>query len=272
MARLAQSEIDSYQENGFVVPKFRLSGEKLEKLQAALDATLRDNAEIRPEKLVSVHIAGQNREGVVGHSAFLDLAHDQDILDLVSAVLGEDLILWGCQVFCKPAGDGLEVPWHQDGQYWPIRPLANCSVWLALDDSKIENGCLRVIPGSHKKAELFPHILETRGNLTLNQRVDDASFAVETAADVELEAGQMSLHDVYMIHGSNPNTSSKRRAGVVLRYMPATSHFKRDMYDTTDKNGFLVDFSTRPLWLVRGQDRTGKNDFNTGHDISRKAG
>ena len=69
-----------------------------------------------------------------------------EIVELVSGVLGDDIILWGCHVFCKPAEQGYETPGHQDGHYWPIRPLANCTVWVALEASTVENGCLRVIP------------------------------------------------------------------------------------------------------------------------------
>jgi hypothetical protein len=70
---------------------------------------------VRPEKLVSAHIDGDNGEGVRGSRAFLDLARDPEIVELVSGVLGDDVILWGCHVFCKPAVEGYETPWHQDG-------------------------------------------------------------------------------------------------------------------------------------------------------------
>jgi ectoine hydroxylase-related dioxygenase (phytanoyl-CoA dioxygenase family) len=83
-------------------------------------------------------VEGDNGEGVRGSRAFLDLARDPEIVELVSGVLGEDLILWGCHVFCKPAAEGYETPWHQDGHYWPIRPLANCTVWVALEESSRE--------------------------------------------------------------------------------------------------------------------------------------
>ena len=80
---------------------------------------------------LSAHIerAGRvNGEGVRGVAAFLDLARDPALVELVSGVIGDDLILWGAQVFCKPASGGFETPWHQDGHYWPIRPLATCTV------------------------------------------------------------------------------------------------------------------------------------------------
>ena len=139
MARLTDDEIDRYRADGWVVPAWRLPARRTDEMRDALDALLRDNPGVRPEKLVSAHIEGDNGEGVRGSRAFLDLARDPEIVELVSGVLGEDVILWGCHVFCKPAVEGYETPWHQDGHYWPIRPLATCTVWVALEESKVEN-------------------------------------------------------------------------------------------------------------------------------------
>ncbi|HEX6690743.1 MAG TPA: phytanoyl-CoA dioxygenase family protein, partial [Burkholderiales bacterium] len=91
------------------------------------------------------------------------------------------------------------------------------------------------------------------------------AFDEATAVDVELEPGQMSLHDVYMIHGAAVNRSPMRRAGVAIRYMPGSSVFERDLIKPSSNSGYLVDFSTRPLWLLKGRDRTGRNDFTIGH-------
>lgn len=265
MAGLDASEKARYRDEGYVVPRYRLPAARVDALREVLDRLIRDNPTIRPERLVSIHIEGKNAEGVRGSKAFLELAQDEAILDLVADVIGPDIILWGCQIFCKPGGDGMEVPWHQDGQYWPIRPIATCTAWIALDPSTRENGCLRVIPGSHRGKVLHPHLTEDRKDLVLTQRAVDGTFDEATAVDLELEPGQMSLHDVYMIHGSAPNRSPKRRAGVAIRYMPATSHFDRQLIATNDKSGYTVDFARRPLWLLRGRDRTGRNDFSIGH-------
>ncbi|MEQ8354865.1 MAG: phytanoyl-CoA dioxygenase family protein [Kiloniellaceae bacterium] len=270
MAELSAQEVAAYQRDGILIPNYRLPAAQLAGLRAALDAVIAANPSVRPEQLVSAHIAhnderGANEEGVRGHSAFLEIARDPDLLDLVAQVIGEDIVLWGCHIFCKPGGDGREVPWHQDGHYWPIRPLANCTLWLALDDSRVENGCLRVIPGSHRGNTLHPHLREERPGLALNQTIDPALMDEAEALDVELEAGQFSLHDVHLIHGSNPNRSPKRRAGVAIRYMPATSHFDRGIFEVGAQSGLHVDFATRPLWLLRGVDRSGRNDFTIGH-------
>jgi hypothetical protein len=265
MALLTADEITRYREEGWVRPSYRLPQARVALMRDALDDLIRRNPGVRPEKLVSAHVEGDNGEGVNGSAAFLELARDPDLVELVSGVIGDDVILWGCHVFCKPAGNGYETPWHQDGHYWPIRPLATCTVWVALEDSDKGNGCLRVIPGSHKERQLHEHLHEDRADLTLQQRLAPGTFDEGTAADIELAAGQMSLHDVYMIHGARPNTSDRRRTGVALRYMPSASVFDRTLKPVDGKTGVAVDFARRPLWLVRGVDRSGRNDFSIGH-------
>ena len=265
MARLHADEIAHYRSEGWVIPRFRLPPARVALMVEALETLLRDNPGVRPEKLVSAHVEGDNGEGVRGSRAFLDLARDPELVELVSGVIGEDVILWGCHVFCKPAVEGFETPWHQDGHYWPIRPLANCTVWVALEESTVENGCLRVIPRSHIGRHLHDHLHEDRSDLTLNQRMAEGSFDEASAVDLELQPGQISLHDVYMIHGAKANTSGKRRTGAALRYMPSTSVFERDLRPVDGQTGVPVNFARRPLWLLKGVDRSGRNDFKVGH-------
>ena len=265
MARLAAAEVARYHAEGWVIPAFRLPEAQVQGLREALDQLLRDNPGVRPEKLVSAHIEGDNGEGVRGSARFLELAQDPALVELVSGVIGDDVILWGCHVFCKPAAEGYETPWHQDGHYWPIRPLATCTVWVALEPSTRDNGCLRVVPGSHRAQRLHEHLTEDRNDLTLNQRLAAGSFDESRAVDIELQPGQMSLHDVYMIHGAAANRSAQRRTGVALRYMPASSVFERHLRPADGNSGVPVDFSRRPLWLLRGVDRSGRNDFEVGH-------
>ncbi len=268
MAQLSAPEVAHYQELGYVVPQFRMDSARMAQMVDALDELIRQNPGVRPEKLVSAHVEGGeagNAEGVRGSRQFLELAMDPALVELVSGVIGDDVILWGCHVFCKPAGDGFETPWHQDGHYWPIRPLATCTVWLALEPSTRANGCLRVIPGSHRGRQLFDHLHEDRSDLTLNQRLAPQTFEVSNAVDLELQPGQMSLHDVYMIHGAAANRSTQRRTGVALRYMPSRSVFERHLRPVDGQSGMPVNFAQRPIWLLRGVDRSGRNDFHVGH-------
>ena len=130
---LSASEIAEYERAGWIRPDFTLPSDVVDGLHAALARVLAANPSHRPENLMNVHMA-DSPEGVQGDPAFLELATYDGIVERVAELIGPDIILWGCALFCKPAGTGLEVPWHQDGRYWPIRPLATCTVWVALDD------------------------------------------------------------------------------------------------------------------------------------------
>jgi hypothetical protein len=261
---LTEKEICTYREEGLVIPRYQLPAEVFGKLREDCERLIRDNPEVRPEKLMNAHLEklpGRD-EGLRGGGRILCYATRSDILDLVAQLIGPDIVLWGSQMFAKPGGDGMEVPWHQDGHYWPIRPLAAITVWIAIDDSTAENGCMRYIPGSHKSGVLS-HYLDERRDLALSRSIQKDLFDEAKAKDHSLLAGQMSLHDVFLIHGSNANRSSKRRAGLTFRYMPATSHFDRSFGSRTEE-GF-VDFSRRPIFLVRGVNRHPGNDFQVGH-------
>jgi chlorinating enzyme len=255
MTVLTERELEGYRETGYLVPQYRLSPEQIQSLRDAVEHVIAANPGVRPEKLVNVHKAGRNPQGLMGDARFLELGRDPNLLDIVSDILGPDIILWGAQLMCKPVGESLKFPWHQDGAAWAIDPLATCTAWVALDDSCADNGCLRLIPGSHRERRLLQHESDESKDLVFPYKVAKAEFDEARAVDVELEAGRLVLFDVYMVHGSNHNRSRSRRAAIAYRYMPGTSCLD------------LSRFAPRPLWLVRGEDRTGRNDFRIYHDM-----
>ena len=168
-----------------------------------------------------------------GQAAFLELASMPEIAELAGACLGtENVILWACQIFCKPAGTGKSVPWHQDGQYWPIEPLRAVTAWIALDRSDEECGARRLVPGTHAaEPVLIPHVQRIDPGAAISYVADPALLdeaLLASAATLTLEPGQLSLHDAMVLHGSGGNTSARRRAGVAATFMPAECHFYRD--------------------------------------------
>ena len=262
--KLSQAQIAAYQRDGLVVPSCRIPPGTLNRMRESLEKLLRDNADIAPESLVCPHIPYGSTHDAAAAAQWFNYASNPHILDLVEQLIGPDIVLWGSQVFCKPALSGKAIPWHQDGQYWPIKPRATCSVWVAIDDAMPENGCMRYIPGSHASAAVYAHRVSGRADVVLDQEVEPELFDSGIARDDMLEAGQFSLHDVYLIHGSDANRSPKRRAAFVIRYMPASSLFVRMAGDEHNQAGVSFSMSKRPVWLLRGRDRAG-NDFNVGH-------
>ncbi len=263
--RLNQHDLERYRRDGLLKSPWRIPDAQLGHMRESLDKLLRDNAHLAPETLVCPHIPYGRSHDEAAAAQWLEYARHPGILDLVGQLIGEDIILWGSQVFCKPPRTGKAIPWHQDGQYWPIRPIATCSVWVALDDATPENGCMRFIPGSHASGSIYRHRLSDRSDVVLNQEVDPLQFDELSGRDDMLRAGEFSLHDVYLIHGSNANHSPRRRAGFVIRYMPATSVFERTAGDEHVQSGVTFSMSKRPIWLLRGKDRTARNDFAVGH-------
>lgn len=263
-ARLTEAELAKYDRDGYVVPDYRIPEDMLTEMRTALDALMEANPHLAADNMLCPHLVGAGVQSLNGDRVWLDFAAYPEILDMVEQLIGPDFLLWGTTVFGKPAFSGKEVPWHQDGEYWPIRPLATCSAWIALDDTTPENGCLRVIPGSHKDKRVRSHHTDDGDHLALNQALDTSEYREEDAADIILKAGQVSFHDVYLVHGSDPNRSPNRRAGFVCRFMPTTSHFDHSYGAELQERSKIVDFSNRRVILMRGKDACGKNDFSVG--------
>lgn len=252
MAGLTDEQKAQYLEDGYCIPDARLSADMLADLKAAHDRLVARNPEFRD---YCSHVLAFDL-------AFLNVARQPMVMDPVEDVLGPDIALWNSSFFAKPAKDGRATPWHQDGEYWPIRPLATCTVWIAIDDATPENGCLRLIKGSHKDKRLARHTTNPAENLTLHQELAADEFDDADAVDLVLEAGQFSLHDVYLYHGSEANVSDKSRRGMTLRYMPTTSVFDRAFARRLHKEKGVTDHTDRTTFLMRGRDRSGENDFS----------
>jgi ectoine hydroxylase-related dioxygenase (phytanoyl-CoA dioxygenase family) len=261
---LTKQELEHYREHGYVIPAFHLPPDLLARLKRAVGETIDRYTDVRPEDLANPHMQPPTSGTAI--NPFMAAARHPAILDMIEQVLGPDIVLWITRILAKPARVGREVPWHQDGEYWPMRPLATCSVWIAVDEATTENGCMRFIAGSHKQRELYRHHQTDRENLVLNLELDADQFDESKAVNVVLEPGQMSLHDVRLIHGSLANNSGHRRAALIMRYMPATSHYDRSLVSARRDNS-PFNILHQPLWLMRGVDRSGKNDFTHGHDM-----
>lgn len=259
---LSDRELREYNEQGLVVPRCCLGKTYIARLQRLVESTLditcaRDppvQMPVGPHLPTNLYAAhGMPIPDQLARD-WMGLARHPDILGMVRSVLGPDVILWGAQLFHKRAGDGLEVPWHQDGRYWPIHPPATCSVWVSIDAADEENGAMGWIPRSHTTRRLFQHRTDDSDSLALNQVLDlkRESLREDEAKLNELEAGQFSLHDVFLVHNSAANRSGRRRAGFVMRYMPCSSVFDPERLPNGIRNSSAANFR-RPICLVSGQ-------------------
>lgn len=230
---------------------------------AATHKLIADRPELVDQSIVGPHLAGGGMHGLYTDGTFLDVATDARLLDAVEQICGPDLILWNTLVFYKRSERGPKVPWHRDAYGSSIDPTATTSVWIAVTESTVDNGCLRFIPGSHLTDDPGVHDSTPRPNEMFSAALDPASFDETAAIDVELEPGQVVIFDIHTIHGSQPNNGTVPRAGYACRYMPGTSVYHHDRVEVRDQPGY--GHESRALMLVRGEDRTGRNDFERGH-------
>jgi ectoine hydroxylase-related dioxygenase (phytanoyl-CoA dioxygenase family) len=262
---LSDDEIAAYRRDGYVVPRFRLEGGDLEALQQAVGEVVSDNPGLLDQAIVSPHIRGSGVQGLEVRSPdyWMRIASHPKIVDMVAQVVGPDIILWGSTLFYKRALAGPETGWHRDGQVWPIKPLETTTVWIAATESNTQNGCLRVIPGSHSARRVGEHVFQDRKDMIVRRSLAQDEFDESLSRDIELEPGQMVMFDVYTVHGAAHNRGTIPRAGYALRFMPATSHFDHEGAEHRGEPGYAHD--TRALVLMRGADRSGRNDFRRGH-------
>jgi len=146
------------------------------------------------------------------------LAHPK-IVACVADLLGQNVIGWGSHFFCKLPRDGRQVTWHQDASYWPLTPTRTVTVWLAIDDADRENACMRFVPGSHRLGLIEARSSNASEGNVLNQTIEDINRFGEPV-DVQLSAGEISIHSDLLLHGSEANDSDRRRCGLTLRYAP----------------------------------------------------
>jgi hypothetical protein len=256
---LTEREIETYSRDGILIPEFRLAPPELQRLQTLTRNLASDNPGLLRAPYVSPVVAQGHR---TDPAAWMAVARHPRLLDLVEQLLGPDLILWSTVMFYKDAGRTPLTPYHQDGPSFPIKPLESVLLWIAVFDSVVENGALRVIPGSHAGRKLYEtHDYDDGAAFTAGQlAVKESLFDAARARDIELEAGQMAVFSPYLIHGAGPNLGKRVRAGYALRYMPSTSIYDRQ-WAAQEPGRFAPGASTRPIFLVRGMDRSGVNQL-----------
>jgi non-haem Fe2+, alpha-ketoglutarate-dependent halogenase len=234
MKRLTEELVQQYRDTGYLSPIRVLTTAEALQTRARLEAF---EAGAGP-------LAGKLRQK--SHLLFTwlnDLIRHPRILDAVEDIVGPDILCWGTSFFIKEPHNPAFVSWHQDSTYWGLEPADIVTAWIAFSDSTTDNGAMRVVPGSHTMAQV-PHRDTFRPDNLLSRGQEVMVDVNDSDADtLTLEAGEMSLHHVRLIHGSEPNPSDQRRIGFAIRYLPT---YVRQVAGSHD-------WAT----LVRGLDRYG---------------
>ncbi len=200
---LSRGQIEAFNKDGY-----------LKGIRVFNEAEIAGHRQYFDELLARVLAAGGDSYSIstahLKYGKVYDLLTHPRIVASVRDLLGENVVGWGSHYFCKMPGDGKHVAWHQDASYWPLTPSKTVTVWLAIDDADRENACMQFIAGTHHFGHLTYHMTEEAGNV-LNQKVENIEQFGQPV-DVELKAGEVSLHTDLLLHGSEANASTAAAA------------------------------------------------------------
>lgn len=207
------SVLRDFDRDGYVIFRDVLDPELINEVNGHVAWLQQRHPEVRPEQL--------GHEFLRDDPFWLRLVSDDRLLDIAQLFVGPDIALFASHYISKPPHSGQPVLWHQDGAFWPLDPMRVVTLWLAVDHSTPDNGCVRVIPGSHRQD--FGAMREA----TEVDNVLGKEIAVEVdesqAVDMVLRPGDVEVHHPNIVHGSEPNTSPHRRCGLSIRYIPTST-------------------------------------------------
>ncbi|MCB9232374.1 MAG: phytanoyl-CoA dioxygenase family protein [Bacteroidia bacterium] len=236
---LSPQQISHFRDEGTLFPVPVLSPEEVEYfreniLRMEARAALSDE----PNLLGEAHLHFPWAYQLATHPRILDVAED---------LLGPDVLVHSTTLFHKKPGQGTYASWHQDGYFMDLSEPEFITLWVAFTDSTPENGCVRVLPGTHK----LRHIEHGKDNISPQNMLGSGlqvkqEFDLSQARDVVLKPGELSVHHVFTVHGSDPNNSNQSRMGYVIKLLPAR---------------VSQSFPHFEVILARGEDRFGHFDL-----------
>jgi phytanoyl-CoA hydroxylase len=230
---------EEFEREGYTIFRNVLDPALIDEASQHVDWLLARNPRLRPELL---------DHELLGNDPFwLRLVSDPHLLDIAQLFIGPDIALFASHYISKPPYDGKAVLWHQDGSYWPLAPMEVVSLWVAVDDSTPENGCMRVVPRSQN---LDLQRMHRRNDVdsVFGSGMETSLVEEAAAVDVTLKRGDVSVHHPNIIHGSNANCSPQRRCGLTIRYIPTRTRI-------------ISDEPWPSAFLLRGKAVAGINDY-----------
>ena len=215
---LTENQINFFRDNGYLCPFEGISQEDASVLCHDLAEYEKTHGHNATEIITKSHLLFPRAFVYTRRNAILDAVED---------LIGPDILIFSSRFWIKPGSDGSYVSWHQDSAYFGLEPNELVTVWLALTESTIENGCLRVIPRTHLGQTYSHDETPDERNLLARsqsiQNIDDSN-----AVDLELNAGQFSIHHERIVHGSLPNHTDSPRIGLGLFCMATSTRSTLD--------------------------------------------
>ncbi len=227
LVNLPRTWLDRFREDGFVSLGTVLTEPELRQYQTRFDALFYATAgDTRPEVRDLAEMRGRPAGPPMlqrinlweADELFRSIANRADLFSLARSAVGTDVRLFRDQGFYKPGG-GSEIYLHQDNRYWHLEPAQAVTIWIALDDTTVTNGCVHYVRGSHRF-----------GAVKHNRAADGASILLEVprgelvTVPVPISAGACVMHHCLTLHGSAANTTQRPRRAYSLQYAALGAH------------------------------------------------
>ena len=250
---LTIQDIEKYNSKGFVAPFNAFSTDETIKVREKVDnlfAKLQSYEDGRDSYSIDCY---QHKSKTIW-----DIVNTEKILNHVQDLIGPNIICWASHFFNKLPKDNRPVPYHQDAAYWLLSPARTATVWLAIDDTDLDNAPMEFLPGSHKVGPL-PWKVTDKKNPVLNQEILGLEKFDKPYLNV-LRAGDFSLHADMIAHGSIPNASNRRRCGLTIRYCnPSATKPLHPMY--AQKAILCRGEKPSGLWKECKTEKPGEDDL-----------
>lgn len=203
-----------YARDGFAIFRNAIGPDVIAEARGHIDWLQSRHPTLRPEHF--------HHPLMLNDAFWVRLVTDPALVAIAQVFLGTDIACFTSHYISKPPHDGQAVLWHQDGAYWNLQPMEALTIWLAVDDSDCDNGCLRMIPRSHTGAMRAVVKRDDVPNMLFSS-VDPCHVDESDAVDIQLKAGDVSVHHPLIVHGSEANRSARRRCGLDIGYIRATT-------------------------------------------------
>jgi len=208
MTGLTAKQLEHYKNKGYISPVNALSVTEAQEIREEIE---------KIEKNWPGALEGINRNYVHLISPILNkVCLNKNILDAVESIIGKNILICGTTLFIKNPNEKGFVSFHQDAKYIGLEPHNWVTVWLAVTNTNEKNGCMRMLPGSHKEnLKTHEQKFDENNLLTRGQTIIDVPL--DKTVPIILKAGQVSLHHPTIVHGSGLNQSNDRRIGFVIQ-------------------------------------------------------
>jgi phytanoyl-CoA hydroxylase len=241
---LTKQQVKDFERNGFLKGDIMLDEDEVELLREELDLVMEGKSVKKPvlnhnmlegdslydnmKMTVSAKVVQIVNIWMASDAFFKHTAHPQICEEIAQLCQTDTVRVWHDQIQYKPPVTGGPTIWHQDHPAWPIiQPADLVSAWVALDDATVENGCMWMVPGSHKWGDQQKYLASTPDFKPYHKQPELLpEGAVVHAEPFEIKKGQVGYHHSLTWHGSPHNRSPFKRRAIAVHYMPGHTRYE----------------------------------------------